>query len=439
MRLQLKSLVARTLVGVVLGGALTVAARPASFAADDVDPAPSTEPAAEDESSADASPAEDEAEHDAAPAAAPRAIRVGVASQIAVYDDTDHVAVATPSVTGTLENPVAGWSVKGRYLVDVVSAASVDIVSTASSRWHEIRHAGSLGGQYKPGLYGAGVDASFSSEPDYLSWTVGGRGLVDLDDKNKALVFGFAHGHDIIGRTGTPFDVFSRTLDRNALDVGMTFVVDRSTLFALTGDAIYERGDSSKPYRYVPMFQPGAYQQLPAGSSIDQVNALRLPEKPLEQLPLARDRYAVTGRIAHRFDTSTLRVSERLYTDSWGLKASTTDLTWIADVTDSWSLSPHLRLHGQLPVVFWKRVYAATFDRTAQWAFPALRTGDRELGGLETLTLGMGSRWDLGSVFDVGQWALSSQVEGMFTHFDDALYITTRLAIFGAIGVEVAL
>jgi len=33
---------------------------------------------------------------------------------------------------------------RGRYLVDAVTAASVDIVSTASRKWKEQRHAGSV-------------------------------------------------------------------------------------------------------------------------------------------------------------------------------------------------------------------------------------------------------------------------------------------------------
>ena len=61
-------------------------------------------------------------------------IEVRASSEVAGYSDTDHVAVVTPSVAGHVGNPAAGWSVDGSYLVDVISAASVDIVSTASRR-----------------------------------------------------------------------------------------------------------------------------------------------------------------------------------------------------------------------------------------------------------------------------------------------------------------
>src|SRR5271154_5302810 len=77
-------------------------------------------------------------------------IEVRASSEVAGYSDTDHVAVVTPSVAGHVGNPAAGWSVDGSYLVDVISAASVDIVSTASRRWTEVRQAGHARAAYKP-------------------------------------------------------------------------------------------------------------------------------------------------------------------------------------------------------------------------------------------------------------------------------------------------
>jgi hypothetical protein len=50
----------------------------------------------------------------------------------------------------TLKNSLEGCSLHGSYLADIVSAASVDIVSTASPRWTEVRHAGSLSGSEEP-------------------------------------------------------------------------------------------------------------------------------------------------------------------------------------------------------------------------------------------------------------------------------------------------
>src|SRR6478752_6611925 len=69
---------------------------------------------------------------------------VKASTEVSAYQDSDHVGVLTPTIAGSVESPTGGWSAHGRYLVDAVSAASVDIVSTASRRWKEIRHAGTL-------------------------------------------------------------------------------------------------------------------------------------------------------------------------------------------------------------------------------------------------------------------------------------------------------
>src|ERR1700728_2024398 len=86
--------------------------------------------------------------------------------ETAQYADTDHVFVTTPSLTGRVAKPTAGFSVNGSYLVDVVSAASVDIVSTASRRWQETRQAGTLQAEYKPSTFGVAVSGAVSDEPD---------------------------------------------------------------------------------------------------------------------------------------------------------------------------------------------------------------------------------------------------------------------------------
>src|SRR6185436_10633086 len=108
----------------------------------------------------------------------------------------------TPSIGGSVEDPTQGWSVDGRYLVDAVSAASPDVVSTASRRWDEIRHAGSVGGRFKPGDFGGAAGGAVSSTPDYLSLSGNAQFLADFDEKNWMLAASYTYGHDVIGRTG---------------------------------------------------------------------------------------------------------------------------------------------------------------------------------------------------------------------------------------------
>jgi len=292
---------------------------------------------------------------------------------------------------------------------------------------------GAINGGYKPGNFGVAANANISSEPDYLSLTAGGSITQDLLNKNLTLLLAYNHGHDTAGRSGTPFSVFSRTLDIDGFKAGATFVLDRATIFSAVGDIIVENGDPSKPYRYVPMFAPGT--NVPKGASVDLVNQLRLSARPLEQLPLSRNRYAVSGRIAHRFQSSTLRADERLYIDTWGLKASTTDARFLIDVSRRVEIGPHIRFHAQTPVTFWQRAYVLQpgFD------FPALRTGDRELSPLLTLTGGGSVRVGLGPSASPKSNTLGVDLNVATTQYLDDIYLPQRLSAISALTWEMEL
>ena len=373
--------------------------------------------------------------------------------EIATYADSDNVTVFTPSIAASITNVLQGASLRGRYIVDVVSAASADVVSTASPRWTEVRHAGSLEATYKPSTFGVTLAGSLSSEPDYFSFGVGSEMTLDLNEKNTTLEAGFGFGHDDIGRCGaenspaatpntcTSFGVFERTVNRTSFNLGLTQVIGKATVGSLVLDLGLENGDQSKPYRYVPMFSADVAAQAPLGASYAWVTANRLPERPLEQTPLSKRRLALTARLAHRFDSSTLRLEERVYGDTWALFASTTDARWIFDAGKRVAFWPHARFHGQTAVSFWKRAYVSGYtpgDPTS-WDLPVFRTGDRELGPLWTATGGGGIYFYLGSATDLQKARLSIQIDGMYTSFLDDLYLTSRSGLISSVSFEVEL
>jgi hypothetical protein len=360
----------------------------------------------------------------------PNPVDVHAATAFGSYADTDHVFVQTPSISGTVSNPVAGWSLGGQYLVDVVSAASVDIVSTASQRWQEVRQQGNLDASYKPGTFGVAATGVVSDEPDYLSWTVGGSVTKDLFYKNLTLLLGYFHTHDTAGRTGTPFSVFSETLNSEAFKGAATVVVDRATLASIIGDVVIESGNQDKPYRFIPLFAPGTY--VPVGASIDLVTRLRVAARPLEQLPLSRDRFALSGQLSHRYPWSTLRLEDRLYLDSWALFASTTDARYLFDLSRRVETGPHARLHAQTAVSFWQLAYRLE----PGFNYPEYRTGDRELGPLVNVTGGWSLKIGVGPPSDTHRWMLGFDANLTSTRYLDDLYITQRISGFFGVSLE---
>ena len=95
-------------------------------------------------------------------------------------------------------------------------------------------------------------------------------------------------------------------------------------------------------------------------------------------------------------------------------------------------IGPRLRLHAQTPVDFWQRIYTmnSSFD------FPALRTGDRELGPLVNLTAGGAFHWGLGSAERPRSWLLGLDASVTDTHYLDDLYIKERLSTVLTLSLE---
>jgi hypothetical protein len=353
-----------------------------------------------------------------------------VKTEFSGYVDNDAVEVMTPSLGLQAENAVDGWGVGASFLVDVVTAASVDIVATASPRWTEIRYVPSLNAHVKFDDTDLGINGTVSVEPDYLAIGAGASLAVDLMQKNVTPSLRYDFGYDIQGRAGTPFDVFSEKIHRHGITGGVTFVVNKSTIFIPAFTAVLEFGDTSKPYRYLPTFRPGT--TLLKGESIDSVNRLRTPTRIADQLPDTRQRYALAGAIATRFTDVTLRVSERLYADSWGLFASTTDFVLPWDIVDGLRMWPHLRFHAQSSVQFWELGYVVEERQDGGLVIPLLRTGDPELGPLLSGTGGIGATIDI-----TDNLALSLKGDVVYTRFLEHLFKVDRIGFFGAANLDI--
>lgn len=347
------------------------------------------------------------------------------------YTDSFNVLILNPMARFNIASPTNGWSFGASYLIDVISAASPDFVSTASPTGHDLRQAVAINGSYKPGLYGADASAGYSTEADYISKYVGVGFLGDFFDKQFTPRIGWNIADDTILRGGTPATQFHHTLITNEGMLSLSMVMGPKTVLVLGGTAGFERGDQSKPYRLIPMFGPGI--DLPPGASTDQVNAQRLPVRPYEQLPTERNRVAAGGRIVRRFGPTTLRAEERLYVDTWSNKATTTDIRWLIDIGSRFTVGPHFRYNQQTGTSFFQRIYRATLDPVV---VPTYRTTDRELGPFFAFTGGASMWWRLTGEDTSPSWMLYASGDGLFDFYTNSLYVKDRQAVYGTVGIE---
>jgi hypothetical protein len=86
-------------------------------------------------------------------------------------------------------------------------------------------------------------------------------------------------------------------------------------------------------------------------------------------------------------------------------------------------------------VDFWQRGYVMIPGA----GYPALRTGNRELGPLLNFTGGASLRTGLGSARDPHAWLLGFDFNVTDTQYLDDIYLKGRVSVVGALSLEAAL
>jgi hypothetical protein len=146
--------------------------------------------------------------------------------------------------------------------------------------------------------------------------------------------------------SGTPFAVFSESLLTHSADVSLTQVLGERWLARVAYALTVQEGYLETPYRYVPLFVPGAL----AGPQLDLSNfyARRLAGRPAEHVPDERVRHALALRLV---------ALPRLY-----------------DPSDA---------------SFWRRAYVVSSED----ALPRWRSVDRDLSSSTTISAGVRLEW----------------------------------------------
>jgi hypothetical protein len=264
------------------------------------------------------------------------------------YQDSDHTSVTTLGATANVEVPGA-MRVGASYLADIVSSASVDVVSAATGRFHETRHEAAGHAELLLSEVELGGSYRYSVENDWRSSSIGATSSFDMAQKNTQLTLGGTLVLNQVGRADDP--IFSKQLRTYALNLGLTQNIDKKTLAQLLTTISYDEGFQSSPYRYV--------------STSDRAFTF------LERDPTTRLRQAAALRLRRSiFSSSSVGVEYRLYFDDWGTVGHTGQLRLSSDLSEVTSVALRQRLHYQDRANF----YQASYDRPFRYM-----TVDREL------------------------------------------------------------
>ena len=136
----------------------------------------------------------------------------------------------------------------GNYYVDMISSASIDVITTASP-YTEERTQWSMGMDYLRGNTTMSVNYTSSEESDFDAETVSFSVSQDMFGDLTTLTLSYALGDDLVRKSDDP--TFEEPLDRQIYGVGLTQILTKNLISSLNFETITEEGYLNNPYRSV--------------------------------------------------------------------------------------------------------------------------------------------------------------------------------------------
>jgi hypothetical protein len=253
-------------------------------------------------------------------------------------------------------------SLVGNYYVDMVSSASIDVVTTASP-YTEERTQWSLGMDYLRGNTTISTNYTSSTEPDFDATTYSLSISQDMFGDLTTLTLSYALGDDIVGRSDDP--TFVRDNTRQHYGIGLTQIMTRNLITSLNVETITDEGYLNNPYRSVRYFDP--------------VSAIGYSYEP-ELYPSTRTTTAVGLRARYFLPyRAAVQGEYRFFTDTWGVDANTAAISYIHPWRD-WTFEVKYRWHDQKGAHFYRDI----FTRSEATNF---RGRDKELSAMTSNAL----------------------------------------------------
>ena len=203
------------------------------------------------------------------------------------------------------------FALSGKYYVDAISGASVDVVTTASP-YTEKRNEYSVGANWLHGRTLVSADATRSDESDYEASTYGLSVSQEVFGDLTTVTLGFAYGDDTVGKRGD--DSFSEPAEHRRYQLGLSQILTANWVVGLNLEAVVDDGYLNNPYRSVRYrdssaakgysYQPELYPGSRNGGAIGVISSYYLPWRAAvdgaDNLNRRRLRLNYSGIAAHK-------------------------------------------------------------------------------------------------------------------------------------------
>ncbi len=253
-------------------------------------------------------------------------------------------------------------SISANYYVDLISSASIDVITTASP-YTEERTQYSLSMDYLRGNTTMTMGFTSSVESDFDATSYNLSIAQDMFGDLTTLTLSYGYGDDTVRRSDDPN--FFRDNTRQNYGVGITQILTRNLITAVNVEVITDEGFLNNPYRSV--------RYLDAGSSLGYGFEAEL-------YPHTRSSNAVGIRAKHYLPyRAALEVQYRFFTDTWDIEGHTASIAYTHPWRD-FIFTAKYRWHDQTGAHFFRDI----FSRAGATNF---RGRDKELSPLTSQTV----------------------------------------------------
>ncbi len=258
------------------------------------------------------------------------------------------------------------YAVNASYYVDMVSSASIDVITTASP-YKEERTQYGVGFEYLRNKVTYTASFSNSSENDYDADTATLAISQDMFGDLTTVSLYFTRGWDDVSRRGDA--TFSDTVDRRIYGIDVSQIATKNLILGLAFETITEEGFLNNPYRQVRFVDPDAA----LGYSYE---AERYPRTRTGNAIAIRGRWYLPYRAA-------LEGDYRFYTDTWDIRGQTAEVSYTHPLDEEWTFDVHYRFYTQNSAEFYSDLYPRE-------NFQNFLARDKELASMTSNTLGFG-------------------------------------------------
>lgn len=282
--------------------------------------------------------------------------------------DGGGVTVDGPSVLvrKSIADKVSVW---GNYYVDMISSASLDVVTQGSPYTEERTETGG-GIDYLRDRTSMSLSYSQSSESDYQATTIGFGVSQDFFGDLSTLSLGYSQGNDTVMQNGTPD--FEEDAHHQRFNIGWSQILTKNWIMAFNAETVLDEGFLNNPYRSVRYLDTSGAPLL---------------QKELYPTTRSSDAFAIRSMYYLPYRAA-IRAEARYFSDSWDIQSSNIELRYIHPYGNRWIWEAKIRSYSQTQASF----YSDLFPFVDAQNFLAR---DKEMSEYSNTSFGVGATYEL--------------------------------------------